>query len=160
MEVCIKNTKLLWLYRSLIFNGVNFVTKNNDLKLIVEALNIKKRKERINFVYDEAIKYINKYYEKDLCKFENGMCIVQRNNGSNDKNGCCKRCKLVTDKGCSTTNMACKLIYCKTALKNFKSLKIREIEILKCFSPLQRIILKSCFFNTREEIINYLYYGL
>lgn len=63
MEV--KSTKLLFLYRSFLFRFVKFETKNNDLKNIVQALNIKTRKARIEFVYDEAIKYINKYYSKD-----------------------------------------------------------------------------------------------
>ena len=155
----VKSTKLLFLYRSLLFRHVKFETKDKELKNIVRALNIKKRKKRIEYVYDEAIKYINNYYLDDLCKFENNMCIAQRNGKRNGTFGCCRECPLVTDIGCPSSNLACKLIYCKSALGNVKLLKLREIQILKCLSLFQRIILKGDFFHTREEILNDLYYG-
>ena len=155
----LKSTKLLFLYRSFLFKHIKFETKDNNLKTIVDALNIKKRKQRIEYVYDEAIKYINNYYSDDLCKFENNKCIVQRNSKKDIINGCCKLCPLVTDKGCPSSNLACKLIYCNTALGNLKLLKLRDIQILKCLSILQRLTLKGDFFLTKEEIIKDLYYG-
>ncbi len=155
----LRNTKLLFLYRSFLFRLVKFETKNNTLKTIVNALNIKKRKQRIEYVYDEAVKYINDYYKEDLCQFKNNQCIAQRKSNNKKINGCCRVCPLVTDKGCPSSNLACKLIYCKTALKNLKLLKIRDIQVLKCLSIFQRLTLKGSFFQTREEIIKDLYYG-
>ncbi len=35
-----------------------------------------------------------------------------------------------------------------------------DINILKCLSLTQRIILKTDFYSTKEEIINDLYYGI
>ena len=160
MKIEVKNTKLLFIYRSFLFKNVEFKTKDNNLKPIVKALNIKTRKKRIEYVYDEAIKYVNEYYLDDLCKFENNQCVVQRNTGSDRINGCCRTCKLLGDKGCISVNLACKLIYCKTALGNLKELKIHNIPILKCLSLFQRIILKGAFFNTREEILKELNYGM
>ena len=160
MKIELKNTKLLFLYRSFLFKKVKFETKDKNLKTIVNALNVKKRKDRIEYIYDEAIKYINEYYSDDLCKFENNQCIVQRNTGVDRINGCCRTCKLLGDKGCISVNLACKLIYCKTALGNLKELKIRNIPILKCLSISQRIILKGAFFNTREEVLKELNYGM
>jgi len=159
MLIELKNTKMLFLYRSFLFRFVKFETKDEKLKVIVDALNIKKRKDRIEYVYDEAIKYINKYYSEDLCKFENNQCIAQRNNNGYT-NGCCRKCILVTDKGCPSVNLACKLIYCKTALGNIKLLKLSDIPVLKCLSLCQRVILKGSFFSTREEILKDLNYGL
>ena len=160
MKIELKNTKLLFLYRSFWFKNVSFDTKDKNLKTIVKALNIKKKKDRIEYVYDEAIKFINKYYSDDLCKFENNQCIVQRNAGVDRINGCCRTCKLLGDMGCISVNLACKLIYCKTALGNLKELKISNIPILKCLSLSQRIILKGAFFNTKEEILEELNYGM
>lgn len=155
----LRSTKFVFLYRSFLFRIVKFKTNEKELKNIVQALNIKKRKQRIEYVYDEAIKYINEYYSDDLCQFENNQCIAQRKGKKKGKFGCCRECLLVTDKGCPSSNLACKLIYCKTALGNIKLLKLMEIPILKCISLFQRSILKGDFFQTREEIIKDLYYG-
>lgn len=160
MKIELKSSKLVFLYRSFLFNGIQFETKNKDLKTIVKALNIKKRKERIVYVYDEAVKFINKYYSEDLCKFENNQCIAQRNLGTGHINGCCRTCHLVTDKGCPSSNLSCKLIYCKTALGNLKLLRLWNIPVLKCLSVFQRLILKGDFFNTKEEVLKDLNYGI
>ena len=44
MKITINNTKLLFLYRLSIFKLFTFKTDNEDLKTIVKALNIKRRK--------------------------------------------------------------------------------------------------------------------
>ena len=135
-------TKLLFLYRSILFKKTRFTTNNKELTKIVKALNIKKQKERITYVYDEAIKEVNKYYSKDLCQFIGNKCIAQRKNNSNHVDGCCYRCPINTTTGCPTASLNCKLIYCKTAIKNMKKLKFSDIKILKCLSPIQRLILR------------------
>lgn len=160
MNIVINNTKFLFLYRLSIFKLFTFKTNNKELKNIVNALNIKKRKERIKYVYDEAIKIINIYYSDDLCKFKDNKCIAQRKNNSKTISGCCRTCPILTDKGCPSVNITCKLLYCKTALQNLKALKISNISILKCLSLSQRLILKTDFYATKEQIINDLYYGI
>ena len=156
----LKNTRLLFLYRSFAFKFVTFETDDKDLQLIVNALNIKNRKKKIEYIYDESIKIINKYYSKDLCQFKNNQCIAQRKQKSNSINGCCKMCTLVTNKGCPSVNLACKLVYCKTALGNLKKLKMKDIKLLKCLSLKERIILKGSYFEMRDEVINNMYYGI
>jgi len=160
MVIDLKSTRLLWLYRSFIFKNTKFFSKNKELETIVNALNIKNRIKRIEYVYEKAIEYINKYYSEDLCKFENNQCIVQRNLGTGHINGCCRTCSLVTSKGCPSNNLSCKLIYCKSALGNIKLLSVWKIPILRCLSIGQRLILRGDFFNTKEEIIKDLNYGL
>ena len=156
----LKNTKLLFIYRSFLFRFVEFQTKNTDLENIVHALNIKKRKQRIEFVYDEAIKAINTYYSNDLCKFIDNKCIAARKYKKDQINGCCRLCAYQNNTGCKVNNLSCKLFYCKAALENIKELNINDIEILKCLNKRQRFILKSDYFSTREEVINDLYYGV
>lgn len=160
MTIEVKNNGWLFLYRNLWCKNIEFYTKENKYKDIVKVLNIKNRKERIACIYDLAIIYVNKYYSDDLCQFVNNQCVAQRNGGSLEINGCCKKCHLVTEKGCPSSNLPCKLIYCKTALGNVKLLKFGQIDILKCLSIKSRIILMSSFFNTREEILNDLNGGL
>ncbi len=151
----IKNTKLLFLYRSPLFKNIYFTTDKKELNTIVTALNIKTQKERIEYIYEEGLKVIKKYYSKDLCQFINGRCIVQRNDPTNKHvNGCCLRCPICGSKGCPSENIACKLIYCKTALNNMKTLKYKDIKILKCLPITKRLILQANFFITKEEIID------
>ncbi len=153
MIITINSTKLLFLYRSFFFKNTKFKTNNKYLKNITNALNIKNKKERITYVYDEAIKEINNYYREDLCQFIDRKCIVQRTTNSNNIDGCCYKCSICTDKGCPSNNLACKLIYCKTAIGNMKKLNFNNIIILKCLSIPQRLVILSDFFVTREEII-------
>ena len=142
MIIMINNTKLLFLY-----------TNNKNIKNITNALNIKNKKERITYVYEEAIKEINNYYREDLCQFIDRKCIVQRTTNSTHIDGCCYRCPICTDKGCPSSNFACKLIYCKTAIGNMKRLNFNDVKILKCLSIPQRLIILSDFFITKEEVI-------
>ncbi len=160
MKIKLSNTKFLFLYRTILFNCVKFETDKGKLRKIVNALNIKNKKNRIMYVYDEAIKEINNYYSEDLCKFIDGRCIVQRTNNSEHVDGCCYRCPIVTDNGCPSSNLACKLIYCKTAIGNMKLLKFNDIKILKCLSIRKRLIIISDFFSTREEILKDLERGV
>lgn len=156
----LKNTKLIFLYKTFLFKKTIFTTKNKDLDNIVTALNIKDRLERIKYIYEETVKYLNTYYKDDFCNFINNQCIAQRLNKVSDINGCCKHCKNVGSKGCTTSNIGCKLIYCKTSIKNFKLIKLREIPILKFFSLRQKLILKMDVMCKKEEIIKDLNYGI
>lgn len=156
----LKNTKLIFLYKTFIFKKTTFKTSKEELKDIVTALNIKERKKRIKYIYEETVKYLNNYYSNDFCKFINNQCIAQRLNKVSDINGCCKHCKNVGSKGCTTSNIGCKLIYCKTSIKNFKLIKLKEIPILKCFSLRQKLILKMDVMCKKEEILKDLNYGI
>jgi len=161
MKIEIKNTRLLFLYRSIFFklNFIHFYTDDKNLKSIVEALNIKKRRKRIIYVYEDAIRFLNNYYKDDICDFKGNKCFVQRKIKSNWINGCCMMCPLVTDKGCPSSNITCKLIYCKEAKKKIKTLKVWDIKILKCLSPVQRFMILAATFSSKEEAINDAYYG-
>ena len=155
--------KKLFFYKY--YHFTHFKIKNNikssNLTIITNYLNIKKRRDRITYLYDETIKYLNDYYHEDLCKFVDNKCFVQRKRKDNSKYGCCFDCKLVQEnKGCPTSNVSCKLLYCKPALKNIRKLRLKDIDFLKCYSIFQLFILKFDFYSTREQIINDLNFGL
>lgn len=156
----IKSDRLLFLYRLYIFRIFGFKTYFKEYEKYVYALNIKNRRKRYEYIYDEAIAEINSYYKDDLCDFKNNMCIAQRKKGGDKINGCCRMCRIVTEKGCPSSNISCKLIYCKTALSGIDLLKLRNIKILKCLPFSKRLILKGDFFVTRDEIVDDLLLGV
>lgn len=150
--------RLLSLYKSIIFKFVKFKTSNSDknINLIIEALNIKNRKERITFVYDEACKLIdNQVNGKNICGFENCKCYTQRNNSY--KYGCFRMCRYKTNSGCSTKNLACKLFNCSEVKKRYKVIEYDDLKILKLLSIRQRFIVKSDYFTLRENVLKDLY---
>ena len=156
----LKSTKLLFLYRSFLFRFVKFETDNEKLENIVKALNIKNRKQRIEFIYAEMIKSISNYYKEDLCQFKNNQCIAQRKNKSNYTTGCCRLCLYKTGGDCLVNNVACKMFYCNAALKNFKELKYNDLELFKVLSITNQFMLKSDYFTKEEDVIKDLNYGI
>ncbi len=63
-------------------------------------------------------------------------------------------------KGCPTSNVSCKLMYCKPALKNIKRLRLKDIYLVNCLSLKQKFILKFNYFSTGEQVIKDLNCGL
>ena len=66
----------LSLYKSVFYYNTLFVvdtkTDNKMLTYIIEALNIKKRKKRITYIYDNACKIIDDSTPKNMCGFKKG----------------------------------------------------------------------------------------
>ncbi len=158
-----KFIKRLFFYKYYKFTKFELKGKyqNEELKNIIKALNIKKRRPRLEYIYDEIVKEIDKYYSKDLGDFKNDQCFYQRRRTDNAKYWCCYNCHLVKPgTGCPTTNISCKLVYCKPIQKKVKMLKLKEIPISKMLSVFQRFILIFSCYSTKEQIINDLYYGI
>ena len=144
---------IFYKYTTFIYNG-----NNEDVKDIIKALNIKNKKARIEFVYDNACNKIDKYNEgKNICGFINNKCYTQRNT---DKfNGCCRKCPLGSIKGCPTKNLTCKLFYCGEVRKRFKVLGVEDLKILLVLSYSQRLILKDDYFATKEQVLKDISYN-
>jgi hypothetical protein len=156
----LKRIKYYKYYKFTKFNIKNNI-HNKDITIIEKSLNIKKRKQRITYLYDEIVKYLNEYYKDNICDFKDNQCFVQRENKSNNKYGCCLNCKYVKDGvGCISSNISCKLTYCRSAKKKLKIIKLKDIPYSNCLTILQRFILKNDYFSTREQVINDLYYGI
>ena len=152
----------LFFYKSFIFKKTYFTmeTSFEEVKPIINALNIKKRKERIIYIYDEACNQIDKHYQnKNICGFKNNKCYVQQKLQNGTINGCCRMCMYQSAKGCTTKNLTCKLFTCSEVEKRCKVIKFDDLKILNLLSFRNRMILKSDYFSKREDVIKDLYYG-
>ena len=155
-EIFVNNYKWLILYKTFLFNHHTFKTKSHDDNLIAitNALNIKKRNKRIEYIYDYACEQLDKYYsDKNTCKFVNGQCRNQQGSDCKYNNGCCRLCMYQSSKGCKTSNLTCKLFYCDSVFNEFKVLRMRDIPILKLLTARQRLILRYDFFSSRENVL-------
>ena len=152
----------LFFYKSFIFKKTTFTveTKYEQLKPIIKALNIKKRKDRITYIYDEACRQIDNHYKnKNICGFKNNKCYVQQKLQNGTINGCCRMCLYQSTKGCTTKNLTCKLFTCSEIEKRCKVIKFDDLKKLNLLSFRNRMILKSDYFSKREDVIKDLYYG-
>jgi len=150
--------RILPLYKSILFKKINFETTSNDeqITIIIKALNIKNRKQRITFIYDESCRLIDeKTKEKNICGFKNCKCYTQRNNKYSY--GCCRICRYKTDSGCPTKNLACKLFNCSEVKTRHKVIEYNDLKILKLLSIRQRFLVKSDYFTLREKVLKDLY---
>lgn len=153
--------KKLPLYRLSIFKLFKFTIENSykDVNIIVKALNIKSRKKRITFVYDETVKIIDDYYRcKNLCDFRKEICILHRKSGKMYKCGCCRKC-IYNNNGCTTKNIACKMFYCSPIKEKNKLLDYNDLKILNSLGIISRTIIKSDYFAKRESVIIDAYLG-
>lgn len=131
--------------------------KNINYSSVIEALNIKNRIKRINYIYDKACSEIDEYNKiKHIdCEFKNGKCMNQHN--TKRINGCCRLCRLQSSHGCTSQNITCKLFFCDQLEKKYKTIKFNDIKILKCLSLTNRIIVKDNYFETKENFLRTLY---
>ncbi|MDE5540183.1 MAG: hypothetical protein K2J20_06845, partial [Bacilli bacterium] len=148
----IKNLKLVFLYKSFLFTGVQFETDNKELESIVKALNIKDKTKRLEFIYDSACSMLDAQFQgANVCGFKNNQCYTQH--CTKLTNGCCRKCIYQSSKGCTTSNLTCKLFYCGEVTKRYKVLTVKNLTILKCLSKRQQIILQHDYFSSREEFL-------
>ncbi len=157
----IKNFYLLLpFYKCFLFKLFSFQTDSLDeqVNIIINALNIKSRKLRITYIYDKACKIIdNNNYGKNICGFKNCKCYVQRKYKKQQIYGCCRKCVYVTDNGCPSSNLACKLFNCSEVYNRCKVTTYKDLKILKALSLRGRFIVKSDYFSLREDVLKDLY---
>lgn len=60
-----KFERKIWIYKSIIYKRTKFILENNvkniNYSSVIEALNIKNRIKRINYIYDKACSEIDEY---------------------------------------------------------------------------------------------------
>ena len=136
-------------------------TKNEEILQISKAIGIKNRLKRIEYIIESGCNKIDSYYkDAPMCKFKEGVCECHRKKKLNYLNGCCRNCKYISDKGCTTKNVACKLFNCSYVdFKDKKRLEFKNINIFKCLSLRQRYILMNSYFMRKEDVAKILYYG-
>ena len=127
---------------------------------IEEAKKIKSRFKRIKYIYDNTCKTIDALHKgENICGFNCNKCIIQQINKSDEINGCCRTCRYQSKKGCTTSNLTCKLFYCDEVRKKYKVYDFNDLELLTLLSKRQRLILKYDLFSSREEVLLDLYLG-
>lgn len=132
----------------------------------IEAVLIKDKRKRIEYIYDQVCKELDEKFEKNnYCDFKDDVCIGKRNCSEKVTMGCChrfkhpitmngelKECPYLVDKHCSTQCITCKLFTCDAIKVKFK---LKNIPLIECFfNPIQKLIVKTNFFTKREKIID------
>lgn len=157
-----KFIKRIVLYKSILYINTEFQVKecqvNDKIQQIIKGLNIKNRGKRITYVYDTACNIIDSNTKGlNICGFKNNKCYIQQKQNNGKCNGCCRLCKYQNSNGCPTKNLACKLFNCSEVKKRYKTIEYKDLAILKLLSLKNRLIVKSDYFSTREEVLKDLY---
>ena len=157
-----KFLKKINIYKSILYYNTLFEVKNNinekNIDYITNALNMKNRKKRIEYVYDQSCKLIDRKNQGiNICGFENGKCWVQRKIKNGKCNGCCRKCIYQTSNGCSTKNLSCKLFNCTEVRLRYNVIRYNDLILLKLLSKKNQIIIKSDYFSKREDVLKDLY---
>ena len=157
-----KFLRKLSIYKSILYYNTIFVVKNdindNMIDYIINALNIKNRKKRVTYIYDNSCKLIDDNNKNiNICGFKDNKCYAQRKLKNGKCNGCCRKCLYQTKEGCPTKNLACKLFNCSEVTSRYNTLKYNDLKILNLLSLKNRIIIKSDYFSIREDVLKDLY---
>lgn len=157
-----KFLKKINIYKSILYYNTLFEVKNNinekNIDYITNALNMKNRKKRIEYVYAQSCKLIDRKNQGiNICGFENGKCWVQRKIKNGKCNGCCRKCIYQTSNGCSTKNLSCKLFNCTEVKSRYDVIRYNDLKLLKLLSKKNQIIIKSDYFSKREDVLKDLY---
>jgi len=135
-----------------------------QLSLLVEALNIKDKKQRLAFVYDKSCELLdNDFYGKNLCEFKSNKCMHDRIHAKS-MDGCCrsndnsKKCPYINNHRCTVKCLACKFHVCYCLRKKGIKYKVNDIYLLKyLYNWKQKIMIYNNFFMTREENLKDVY---
>lgn len=153
--------KHLWFYKSFIFKHTKFYCDDDisiELSNIISALNIKNRRSRIDYIYDECCRILDDSVKiKNVCGFKDNKCSLHCKKNLNYTCGCCRKCIYKTNNGCPSKNVACKLFNCSEVRKLYTPLEFKDIKIALLLSYRQRLILKSDYFSLREDVLKDLY---
>lgn len=151
--------KHLFLYKSPLYKNTKFkiISSSKESNDLVTGLNIKNRRERIKYVFDKCCEYLDNDFPNDACGFIDGKCIVQRQNKSKQKCGCCRYCEYVTLNGCPSKNIACKLFNCSEITKKYNLKTKKDLKLLKLLSIKNRVVSSHNYFTIEEESLKDLY---
>lgn len=150
-----KFLKKLFIYKHLRFIKYETNIKDKHLQTIIDILNIKNPYKRKREIIEKSCDYIDNYYKEiNPCQFKNSKCICHRIKELDNTNGCCKKCKFQSNKGCTTKNIACKLFFCSYAdLKNTEKIKLKEVPYIKLLNPVEKYIVSYDFFRNVDGVL-------
>lgn len=159
----IKNNKFKFKYNGKLYDK-EIKTNDKDVRqtsLLVNALNIKDKKQRLSYIYDKSCDFLDEdFIFKNVCDFKCGKCAQDRL-FNNLGGGCCcdskgheTMCPYLTKKGCSIKCLACKFHICKTLKKKGYKYQVNDIYMLKyLLNWKQKIIIYNDFFMTKNEVL-------
>ena len=158
-----KNKKYKVLYKEKEYTKESNIKKIRQISQVVEALNIKDKRKRLEFVYNKACDILDDdFYGKNVCGFKQNKCIQDRKKNKCD--GCCRcndnkrHCLYLKNHICSTRCLACKFHICYALKKMGYRYKVNDILVLKyLLNWKQKIMVYLDFFMTPEEVIEDLY---
>lgn len=167
LKLNINRTKYYFEYNDKLHDK-EIVTDDKELKqisLLVEALNIKDKKKRLEFIYDRSCDLLdNDFYGKNICGFKCGKCIQNRYYNSLGGGCCCdsrnhlSMCPYLTNKGCFIRCLACKFHICALLKKKGYKYRLSDIYMLKyLLNWKQKIMVYNDFFMTKEEVLKDVY---
>lgn len=133
---------------------------NRELHIIEKGINLKDKKKRYSYVYDEICKILDEKVDTNYCEFKNDTCYRDRLKNNGHKNGCCEcagrgKCKFLKNGVCTMKScMACKLFTCAALRKKGINEKATNYLPLKVFfTSKQRDILSYSFWVPKEVVI-------
>ena len=133
---------------------------NRELSIIEKGINIKDKKERYSYVYDEVCKILDEKVDTNYCEFKDNVCYRDRLKNNGHKNGCCEclgrgKCKYLNDGVCTMKScMACKLFTCASLRKKGIDEKANNYLPLKVFfTKKQRDILSYSYWTPKDVVI-------
>lgn len=160
-----KNKKYEFEYKGNLYDRE--IKDNKEIRqisLFVEALNIKDKKRRLEFIYDKSCDLLDDdFYGKNICEFKNNKCMHDRIHSSS-MDGCCrsndnnKKCKYIINHKCSIKCLACKFHICYCVRKKGYKYKVNDILMLKyLYNWKQKLIIYNDFFMTKQEVLKDVY---
>ena len=133
---------------------------NRELHIIEKGINLKDKKKRYSYVYDEICKILDEKVDTNYCEFKNDTCYRDRLKNNGHKNGCCEcvgrgKCKFLRNGVCTMKScMACKLFTCAALRKKGINEKATNYLPLKVFfTSKQRDILSFSYWTPKEVVI-------
>lgn len=143
------------------FNYSKDFKYKEEFEKILKALNIKNKKERYSYIYDEVCDYLdNLFIKENMCEFHNDKCIANREKKFEKTCGCCVNnkgefCKYFEKDHCTIKCSGCKFFVCPTLKKKKGPIKIKDIPLAYYFfNKRQVIVLRYTLFTPKEEIVN------
>ena len=134
--------------------------KINSLTDIATAINLKDKKELLNFIYDKTCDYLDyDFINKNKCVFKNNKCISDRNKDHVKDCGCCRSrngslCKYLVKGKCSIRNLGCKFFICPTLKKMGLRYKNKDFPLFNYFCNIrEKIVLRYTIFIPKEKVI-------
>ncbi len=159
-----KKKKYKILYKNKYYESEQKDKNIMQISQVVEALNIKDKKKRLEYIYDRACDILDSdFYGKNVCEFKDNRCIHDRK-FKVSCDGCCrsndgkKYCMYLVNHRCSIRCLACKFHVCSCIRKKGLKYRVNDILVIKYLLNFrQKCICYLNFFKTKEETIKDLY---